>query len=728
MNVSLDLSGITVTPPTGETHEATSWQLSTFPDFSHKSFVGKTSLFDKDNKTTITLDIDNVRDNAVYFRYALFYSDGTTSGWSDTIKRAADTTQPMIDRVLIETPVCTKTLDYAADTNGALVISIPPISYYSGTGSHDKTEWRVGDKLDTEVFSKVSSTELTSVSVPVSYLEDDHSYTVSAKYIDANGNVSGTGLSVFDTQIMNGVYFKVAQLPAGLQETQKAFFKVLPLTTNFESYDLLLSTITGTKLAEVKGQKTITPSITLPENTGNVPVTVQCKLNFKDGSTTAYTLIYSATVSGFNIINIDKSMVYLGKYSYAGNISLNGITAQSSYQLGDGSIILGKANSSKLFRYTYVNDALVEEGPIFDLGLDSHIVLQYFTLIPLYNGNLLVNYGANTATLEDQHSVFIEFSYNSASKTLTKVNEYSFDQFWLSSAVSSSLVSIFGGGVYFVPAAAVDENEAYVKLSLQKLDMATGTLTSQDLPFEAYKHVTLVPYSATKFLVLGGTQSSTVVNGYFAWSRTNNDIYLYDTATSSFSLLLSLPDTLPIEIYNFQGYLRRDGKVVLFNATRTGLSQGDQKSYVIDLDLKTVTVELNDHTIDILPYRTTIPLNSGDFIRISTNTKDPQFVYTYISNTKTENDLVSNPNPLTPVINLVVNNGEVIDVEDLQLYESVTINGTGVLNWQYNDAVKTFTSADYIITRDTTISSADFNAGGYSDVYKLYNAELTITL
>jgi len=121
-------------------------------------------------------------------------------------------------------------------------------------------------------------------------------------------------------------------------------------------------------------------------------------------------------------------------------------------------------------------------------------------------------------------------------------------------------------------------------------------------------------------------------------------------------------------------------------------------------------------------------LNSGDFIRISTNTKDPQFVYTYISNTKTENDLVSNPNPLTPVINLVVNNGEVIDVEDLQLYESVTINGTGVLNWQYNDAVKTFTSADYIITRDTTISSADFNAGGYSDVYKLYNAELTITL
>lgn len=80
---------------------------------------------------------------------------------------------------------------------------------------------------------------------------------------------------------------------------------------------------------------------------------------------------------------------------------------------------------------------------------------------------------------------------------------------------------------------------------------------------------------------------------------------------------------------------------------------------------------------------------------------------------------------------LVINPGEIINIENAYEYSSVRILGTsnvdtGILRWRDGDIVREYKYSDLLITRDTVMTQADYDAGNYSNVFVLDGYTLTI--
>jgi hypothetical protein len=142
----------------------------------------------------------------------------------------------------------------------------------------------------------------------------------------------------------------------------------------------------------------------------------------------------------------------------------------------------------------------------------------------------------------------------------------------------------------------------------------------------------------------------------------------------------------------------------------------DQSAYVFDLSKLTITYKDNDH-LDNLPYGNTIVMNNGDVIRYSSTDDPAQKVYTYISDSKKEEELDDDGNIIRDGNHLVVKSPTTVTKFDLCRYDSVVIEPGGTLIITGGEEDEICYSDTLVVTRDMVLDVAvEYNPKGYSNI------------
>lgn len=232
------------------------------------------------------------------------------------------------------------------------------------------------------------------------------------------------------------------------------------------------------------------------------------------------------------------------------------------------------------------------------------------------------------------------------------------------------------------------------------------------------------------FLILGGTDSTKVpvqdktganIPNVYYYHLSNREMMRFSTMTRTLSSIpnATIPASVPREWYSPEAHLRADSKIVLFNNAIEGSEAVNSCSYLLDFTKLGETdffVKENDESTVNLPFRSTVRMRNGDFIRISHYDLSISKGLLYPHDTLTsytDAEVTINKNLVVPV-------GSVITVPNLYIYDSVTIEGnydpvtqthnTGTLRWIDENKVRVFDYRDRIITRDTTVTSAEDRA------------------
>ena len=202
-------------------------------------------------------------------------------------------------------------------------------------------------------------------------------------------------------------------------------------------------------------------------------------------------------------------------------------------------------------------------------------------------------------------------------------------------------------------------------------------------------------------------------------------MYKFDIESKTFEVVAELPDEWSKDIAVMQAFLRLDCKIARFNATYSGPGVEYQDTLVFDPSNYTFSIDKTDMDWDI-PFRSNVVYRNGNIGRVSYKTLDPQKSYTYISNTKNEDTITRIEGSDKDVTDLVVDDGKVVNLEDLNKYDSITIKGTGLIRWFRPQGIVELTSADLIVTRDRTMTELEFENGRYQNVLVLTGVEFII--
>lgn len=194
----------------------------------------------------------------------------------------------------------------------------------------------------------------------------------------------------------------------------------------------------------------------------------------------------------------------------------------------------------------------------------------------------------------------------------------------------------------------------------------------------------------------------------------------------TWELIGYIPLDYPTYNYCLQAYLRRDDHVVVFNATKDGPAINSARTLLIDyknVDLEeatNITYE-NNEINDMLPFRSCVVLNNGDFLRISSTDSfyykenpRPQKVFRYVGSSMAAEDIFDDEDAAKVQHNLVVQSGQYITIEDPTMYDTIVINGTsmedtGRLRWLRKCGPFEFNYKDLIFTRSITYPVTQYN-------------------
>ena len=728
--IVINLGSELINPPVGSTHIGTSWQVSTVKAFTSNRFIKHESNNDTVNKTSLTVENITLDDAEFYYRYKLHFSNGQSTNWSDAITYNIEN-MSVPKPVIIKTPETSAKLDYTNTFNGELVVETTPFKSYGSVVNHSSTSYVMTDDLSNEVVNiQNDTTNLTGIKLPLTVLNDNRFYKLQTKH-NSGINSSDSGVTHISTFIEDGKYVNM-DIIGKLYSYAEIYFSMIIKTTKFKKIIIKITDpVTNEVVVDELEQQTLSPKIETLYLDLEKDYKIEACVRLQDNSRSPWQEIYLGKPSVLSLYTINPAFKYLDGFSYIGDLVTKGITAQSVRQLLDGTVLLSKQGDNNVYKYTYDNNQLVSQNNEVAFNLGDVIGVQYINIQQLYNGRVIVNYSSNTNSLTKQRSVFKVYNYNTNTKQFTLVNSLTVENELMSTALSNSMFVNRDSSVYYVPGVENDAEGNNVNLSLYKLNTETMAITKvADLPFIADRHVSIAPISDTKFIVFGGTVGSQIVNKEKTWYRSNNDIYEFDTVTNEFTLKATLdPAIVSTNIYNFQGYLRKDGKVAIFNAVRNGLSTGDQSVIVYNKNGSYV-VNSVDYSDNLL-YRSSVSLLNGDILRFTALPGDVQHVYSYVGSSISREEIVEHIGTSEEPNELVVSIGETLALENLDYYTKITILGTsnedsGKIVYEHEGVSKTYNWNHLIITRDTVMDRTSYELLAPEQVVIIGNVNFTI--
>lgn len=397
----------------------------------------------------------------------------------------------------------------------------------------------------------------------------------------------------------------------------------------------------------------------------------------------------------------------------------------TTYEFKDGTIIIPEFytdDSVMLTLYRYENNMLRRIKPMLSTPLETHQI-DHITFVPLNGSQVCVIYNSNGTGVNYRSIKVTKFLYNPVNKMLLEKStiELKDAQVVLKYATSISTSATYDneGNIYILGNATVNiSNSKATTIKLFKVNTSTETLTKTQyditLPNNVKIHYfpTLFRDGVGNIYLTSGTDITnpehvfTSTDQTETFKRSNSKIFKLNKNNNTFTYTgHDLPVSLSNNVYSLQAILRKDHKVVLFNGVYNGLSLGIQNAIVYDP--KTGVIKDDPITDDIkAPFLTNICLTDGGIIRITTKEYNPQLSYVYKSSLSTD---YTNIDQYEQVHVLVVRNNETIEIEDAYKYDKITIEGNGKLVWADKDEVREYTSADLIITRNTTIKQSEID-------------------
>lgn len=615
--------------------EATAWEVSTQPVFNIENYIVGRMALNTVNKTTAEFAIDDTKliSKDLFIRVQYKFTDGTVSDFSDYFQFEIPDFIGYMFTSNIRIPDLAAYLQYTPSVDGT---SIDGSLYIKGNAfrdfntmtEHAYTYWKVQRDDGNVVFSKTAHfltnpEELYEVNVPINLLEDQISYTINCTYKGKNDAVSGEAAYKFQS-FLSSSYFKTT-IMSEFVSGRISYFKIEPKTTKFQDINLQLFDSTGALVLEMLSQETVYPKFNIPTTLlSSEQYTLKGYLTLTDGGITPVETIATFIIRE-NVLYTITGQSYPEKVSLVGNIETGINNTLSSIQLEDGIILIGNNVTKTINKYRFVNGKLLFIGVALTLEDSENIGILYLNVMKMYNGKIVINFGYNTKFSTNNGNVFRMYNYSPVTQELTLVNQLRFSNMGNGTATSTSMVTSPQGDIYFIPSYHLDANKVRDSLKLYKIDGSTFTIEKTiNLPFVAKQNVSLVPTKdQDKYLIIGGSENRYEVDGQMTWKRENDIIYTLNSANDTILEtginLYNEADGYSIDpyYYSLQGYVRADGKVVLFNSVIDGPKKDYQNMFIIDTDTKSVTevvIDVPDRDV----YKSTVRLNDGSFLRIST--------------------------------------------------------------------------------------------------------------
>lgn len=620
--------------PSDKTINSTAWEVSTQPVFTIENYIVGRLALNTVNTTSATFDIDESKllSKYLFVRVQFKFSDGTVSRFTDCFEYEIPDFIGFAYTSLIKIPVAEAYLKYENVNDntitGSLFIKTDSFRDYNNMTEHAYTDWKLTRDDGNVVYQKtghflLNPEELYELKIPIELLEDQVSYTINCSYKGKNDAVSGELAYKFQSFLSNN-YFKVI-IVSDFISGRIVYFKVDPKTTQFSKVNFVVEDSNGLAVLQNLNQETVLPRLNLANNLINGETyTLKGYLTLSTGFNTPTETISTFTVKESVLYKIDNR-IYPEKVGKLSSIE-NGINnTLSSIQLDDEIILIGNNTTRNIDKYRFINNKLTYIGKALTIEESENIGILNLNILKLYNGNIIVNYGFNTKYSRTNGNVFRLYRYNPADQSFTLLNQLRFNNMGNSTANSTSMIASPNGDVYFIPSYQYTENNEKESLLIYKIDMSTFTIgATYPLPFIAKQNVSLIPTKDKfKFLILGGSENRYEVDGQMTWKRENHETFMFDVSndiiTKTSLELYTEENGYKIDpyFYSFQGYLRADGKIALFNSSLDGPKVGIQDVFLIDTDTMTVS-NLNIDIPGEDVYKSTIRLNNGGFIRIST--------------------------------------------------------------------------------------------------------------
>jgi len=710
---------LTVDPPNSElTHEATSWQVSTTTQFTTNMLINV--VRDEVNLLEYVTDIDIGDNDTVYIR-SKYHFDTGDSNWSRVISLHGKQSNLALSDTIVETPNVSIDIDYSNNVDGELIVSTSPFQLYAGGGMHKSTSWRIHD-LDGRVLYERERDIDNLVKLKIPNIDPERAKVISAQH-HSDADSSEIGVYVKLTNIRVTKVYDLILLKEFISG-RPINFKLNLFTSRFSTLEIKIEDGNEQVISHVTGITDLDPELDTTGLTVLSNYTISSRIKLDDGTYTEYKIIYQGVLNKNYLNNFKQSQTYLDKFDFTQQFIQGGYSVQNSTETYDNIILLGVPNSRNINKYKLNAGKLVQTGVAIELPVDHELNLPYLNVLPLYEGGVVINYTIGDSSSSYRKTYFRKYDYNPSNQVFTEVASLECPYDALPTSLSSSAVVSRDGHIYYIPAVQIDGSSNLMDLSLYKINISTFTRTKvTNLPFAATRHVSLSIKQNNDLIILGG--SNQVQHDLTTWKRVNNDVYNYNISTNTFTAIAQLPVGHPVEVYNQQTVLRRDGRVVIFNGSLGGSEIGNQDTVVYDPYDNTVTEVASDYHDD-LAYLNSIYLQNGNIIRISSKHADPQNVYTYISDTMSVDDIDTSPDAQVTMNEMEVNGNRIISIMNPYLYDKVTIEPGSTLKWLTKDEVRNFQDKDWLVTRDTTTTNADVDTAGYETISVLVGATLSI--
>ena len=766
-------------------HSGTSWQISRIPDFSDRTYYLAESLDDHLNLLEFRHVIDLDPNESIYCRVKYHFNNDTASGWSRVIPVKGDQIGIKQSGTVIMTPKVKVNVTYTGDVFTNLVLETNAMSLYSGVGEHDSTTWSVTDSDNNIIWKREhEKRDITKIEIGSDILDPNKIYIVKAVHHTNTNAHSNSGRALLSTNI-NSVNIYNLEAVGPLVPDRLLYFKLFVYLNNFESIDIVIRDRQGVDVVSNLNQVTRTPRI---HPKGLIPYqryTIYARIKYDGGKYTNYMEVSSHIVEHNVLLDISPTATYLDKYNYTQELRANGEVVSSTMELYTNDVLMAKANDDNIYRHVICNGKLVDKGPVITLdGMKELMDKPYINIVPLHDGRVLIDYNsvrmvhidnaivpenirshmiANRYDTYDYETItivrdkellatddiygddlvyrprFSLYDFNTVTNQFTLLNTVMRDDELYGTAITNSIVSVEDGFVYYIPTHSVNSvtDITLNPLVLRKLNLEDMSIaTASELPVEIMSHPTLFKVNNNTLVFMSGSDVPDLVNNIEEYTRSNSDIFEYDLTTGVWDNVGSLAGVAPGTMYALAPYTRRDGLVVLFNNVNSGLSRGDQRTILYEPVSRQVIINDNDSN-DSLTYRNTIQLLNGDMLRMTTRVIDPQLVQTYVSDTYAIEDLHTN-DIFDVVNNLVVRVGDVVTVETLYKFDSITIEGDSEYNtgklvlldgnssteFRYNDLI---VIGDLAIEQDIYLNNfKDYDTitvldGSSLDIYNVLN-------
>jgi len=713
-NIRISIDAPILPTNSGLKHSATSYQIAKFPDFNNPEFIIKESLLDEVNLLEYRTELEIDNEDTIYVRTKYHFIDDNNvekqSNWSRITPINGNQKGFKLSDVIINTPI----ISYEIISNN-IKITTSEMKMYVGSGNHISTSWRITDSDGHIVYDRKEDRDNLTNIVINNILKDGKSYVIEAKHHSNTYNESNYGRKLL-MNYSTGYNLYDLELLGDITKDRKQYFKLKLYTTNFLNMDIEVRDILGTVIKSLYNTSTLVNYITLDNMNLYSSYEIFVRIKLSDGNVTSYKKVYSNILSKNMLVKYNPFIEYLNKYDYTNDYLTNGISASSTREMYDGKILSTDYLTNTISLYKFENTSLIKLKEVISLG--SELTIDYVNILPLHNGDVVINY-STTDSQNYKKSIFKKYNYDPIKLILTEVNSITRDNELYSTSLNNSAVVSDEDYIYYIPSTEV-VGDVKVNLSLYRL--RTGSFVFEkvtELPFNAIKNVSIFRDNNNSIYVLGGSYGDKYTSeNELYWTRDNNSIYKLNTSNSTLEEITTLPIEYSTSVYCIHSFLRRDGKIVMFNSVHNGESLGNHSVLIYDAENNSFEISNIDNNLNI-PFRNNIILLNGNIVRISSLPNDPQKSFTYICNTKTSSDLNIVDDTIELNTDLVVNDGEIINIESAYSYDTITIIGTGILKWVDKNSVREFTSSDLIVTRNTVMTQTEFDAGNYSNVFVL---------